>query len=276
MSEAGRTGGPVRRFGNPEIKGADVDLATLIGLIGAFGIVLASIFVGGSAMTFINVPSLLVVVGGTIGAVMMKFTLGQFLGAFNVALKAFMSKLDKPEDLIVQTVEMANEARKGGLLALEGKETDNAFLAKGIQLMVDGHEPEVVRQTLMTDMNSALERHEVGKRIFKSIGDTAPAMGMIGTLIGLVQMLSNMSDPKSIGPAMAIALLTTLYGAMIANIFALPIADKLALRSGEERMIKSMIVDSLSGIQEGRNPRVIEEILKTYLPSSKRGSEDDK
>lgn len=253
-----------------------MDLATLIGLIAAFGIVLASIFVGGSAMTFVNVPSLLVVVGGTIGAVMMKFTLAQFLGAFKVALKAFMSKLDKPEDLIEQTVEMANEARKGGLLALEGKETNNAFLAKGIQLMVDGHEPEVVRQTLMTDMNSALERHDVGKKIFRAIGDTAPAMGMIGTLIGLVQMLSNMSDPKSIGPAMAVALLTTLYGAMIANIFALPIADKLALRSGEERMIKSMIVDSLSGIQEGRNPRVIEEILKTYLPSSKRGSDDDK
>ncbi len=247
-----------------------MDLATLIGLITAFGVVLAAIFVGGSALTFLNVPSLFVVVGGTIGAVMMKFTLAQFLGAFKVALKAFMSKLDKPEDLIQQTVEMANEARKGGLLALEGKETENAFLAKGIQLMVDGHEPEVVRQTLLTDMNAALERHDVGKSIFKSIGDTAPAMGMIGTLIGLVQMLSNMSDPKSIGPAMAVALLTTLYGAMIANIFALPIAHKLALRSSEERMIKSMIVDSLGGIQEGRNPRVIEEILKTYLPSSKR------
>ena len=219
-------------------RGLDVDLATLIGLITAFGIVLGAI-----------------VVGGTVGAVMMKFTLAQFLGAFKVALKAFVSKLDKPEDLIEQTVAMANEARKGGLLAIEGKETENTFLAKGIQLMVDGHEPEVVRQTLLTDMNAALERHDIGRKIFKSIGDTAPAMGMIGTLIGPVQMLANMSDPQSIGPAMAVALLTTLYGAMIANIFALPIADKLALRSSEERMIKSMIVDSLSGIQEGRNPR---------------------
>jgi chemotaxis protein MotA len=251
-----------------------VDLATLLGLLGAFGVVLASVFLGGSAMMFINAPSLLVVVGGTIGAVMMKFTLAQFLGAFKVALKAFIHKLDQPEDLIVQTVEMANEARKGGLLALEGKETENVFLAKGIQLLCDGHEPEVVRQTLMTDMRSTLERHDLGRKIFKSMGDTAPAMGMIGTLIGLVQMLANMSDPKSIGPAMAIALLTTLYGAVIANIIALPIADKLALRSSEERMIKSMIIDSLSGIQEGRNPRVIEELLKTYLPSSKRGSDD--
>ena len=125
-------------------------------------------------------------------------------------------------------------------------------------------------------MNAAVKRHDVGRGIFKSIGDAAPAMGMIGTLIGLVQMLANMSDPASIGPAMAVALLTTLYGAMIANIFALPIADKLSLRSNEERMLKSMIIDSLLGIQEGRNPRVIEEILKTYLPSSKRNIEKEK
>jgi len=247
-----------------------VDLATLVGLLSAFGIVLMAVVLGGSAITFVNVPSMLVVVGGTIGAVMMKFTLAQFLGAFKVAMKAFVHKLDKPEDLIEFTVDMANEARKGGLLALEGKETDNEFLSKGIQLMLDGHEPEVVRQTLMTEMRFTLERHELGKKIFKAIGETAPAMGMIGTLIGLVQMLSNMNDPKSIGPSMAVALLTTLYGAVIANIFALPIAEKLALRSREERMIKSMIIDSLSGIQEGRNPRVIEELLKTYLPSSKR------
>lgn len=250
-----------------------MDLATLIGLIAAFGIILASIMTGGELGMFINVPSLLVVCGGTVGAVMMKFTLKQFLGAFKVAMRAFIFKLDKPEDLIEQTVEMANEARKGGLLALEGKETENDFLAKGIQMMVDGHEPEVVKQTLQSDLNAAVERHQVGKSIFKSIGDAAPAMGMIGTLIGLVQMLSNMSDPASIGPAMAVALLTTLYGAVIANVFAIPIADKLGLRANEERMVKSMIIDSLQGIQEGRNPRVIEEILKTYLPSSKRGAE---
>ncbi|MGR8920841.1 MAG: MotA/TolQ/ExbB proton channel family protein, partial [Gammaproteobacteria bacterium] len=140
-------------------------------------------------------------------------------------------------------------------------------------MMVDGHEPDVVRQTLLTDLNAAVERHDLGKSIFKSIGDAAPAMGMIGTLIGLVQMLSNMSDPAAIGPSMAVALLTTLYGAIIANVFAIPIADKLGLRANEERMVKSMIIDSLQGIQEGRNPRVIEEILKTYLPSSKRNSE---
>ncbi len=252
-----------------------MDLATLIGLVSAVGVILSAILLGGGLGMFVDVPSLLIVVGGTFGAVMMKFSLAQILGAFKVAIKAFIFKLDKPEQLIEQTVEMANEARKGGLLALEGKETENGFLAKGIQLMVDGHEPDVVRKTLYTDLNSTIERHESGQKIFKAAGESAPAMGMIGTLIGLIQMLGNMSDPKAIGPAMAIALLTTLYGAIIANVFALPLADKLSLRSNEERMIKSMIIDSLNGIQEGRNPRVIEEILNTYLPASKRPAAED-
>ena len=251
-----------------------MDLATLVGFVAAVGIIAASIVMGGSAGMFFNVPSLLVVVGGSVGAVMMKFTLGQFLGAFKVAMKAFIFKLESPSEVIEDAIEMANEARKGGLLALEGKETDNAFLKNGIQMMVDGHEPDVVRQTLVNEMNLTVQRHENGQAIFKSLGDVAPAMGMIGTLIGLVQMLSNMSDPKAIGPAMAVALLTTLYGAVIANVFALPLADKLALRSEEERLVKSMIIDALLGIQEGRNPRVIEEMLKTYLPGSQRASQE--
>ena len=251
-----------------------MDLATLIGFVAAVGIISSAIVLGGSAGMFFNVPSLLVVVGGSLGAVMMKFTVGQMLGAFKVALKAFIFKFDTPTKIIEDAVEMANEARKGGLLALEGKSTENQFLSDGIQMVVDGHEPEVVRQTLVNEMNLTVARHETGQAIFKSLGDVAPAMGMIGTLIGLVQMLANMDDPKSIGPAMAVALLTTLYGAVIANVFALPLADKLALRSEEERMVKSMIIDALIGIQEGRNPRVIEEMLKTYLPGSKRKGEE--
>ncbi len=251
-----------------------MDLATLIGFICAVGIILAAMVVGGGIMPFIDVASILVVVGGTLGAVMMKFTLGQFLGGFKVGMKALFFKMDKPEDIIEQSVDMANEARKGGLLALEGKTTENEFMRKGIQMLVDGHDPDVVRKTLMADMNQAVARHELGQKIFKGIGDSAPAMGMIGTLVGLVLMLGNMDDPKTIGPSMAVALLTTLYGALIANVFAIPLADKLSLRSDEERIIKSMIIDSLSGIQEGRNPRVIEELLRTYLPGSKRGGGD--
>jgi len=253
-----------------------VDLATLLGLLGAFGIIIASIVVGGSAIVFVNVPSLLVVVGGTIFVVLMKFPLGHFLGAFKIALKAFLHKAEDPNDLIREGVALANVARKEGVLGLENQEISNEFLKRGIQLCVDGHEPEFVRSMLTKDINLTIERHERGQAIFKAIGDVAPAMGMIGTLIGLVQMLSNMDDPKKIGPAMAVALLTTLYGAIIANAFAMPIADKLAHRTMEERLNKSLILEAINGIQEGINPRVMEELLKTYLPPSKRDAVGEK
>ena len=252
-----------------------MDLATLIGFLAAAGIITASIFLGGSAGLFFNIPSLLIVGGGTVGAVLMQFSLAQFLGAMKVGMKALFHQMTSPKELIEMTIDLANTARKGGLLALEEKETGNPFFQMGIQMMVDGHEPDVVRQTMISDMNLTLERHELGQKIFKAIGDVAPAMGMIGTLIGLVQMLSNMEDPKSIGPAMAVALLTTLYGAAIANVFALPLCEKLGLRSNEEKLIKSMIIDSVSGIQEGRNPRVIEGMLMTYLPGSQRNVNED-
>jgi chemotaxis protein MotA len=200
----------------------------------------------------------------------MQFSLAQFLGAIGIAMKAFLHKPQSPEELIEITVDLANTSRKGGLLALEEKDTGNAFYQTGIQMMVDGHEPDVVRQMMASERELTVSRHEIGQKIFKSMGDVAPAMGMIGTLIGLVQMLSNMDDPKAIGPAMAVALLTTLYGAVIANVFALPIAAKLDLRSNEEHLIKSMIIDGVNGIQEGRNPRVIEGMLMAYLPGSKR------
>jgi chemotaxis protein MotA len=247
-----------------------VDLATLIGLIGALGIITAAILVGGSALVFINVPSVLIVLGGTIFAVLMKFPLGHFLTAFKVALKAFLHKPEDPEDLIREGVALANVARKEGVLGLESQEISNEFLERGIGFCVDGHEPEFVRSMLSQDINLTIERHERGQAIFKAFGDTAPAMGMIGTLIGLVQMLSAMDDPKKIGPAMAVALLTTLYGAIIANAFALPLADKLEHRTMEEKLNKQLILEAINGIQEGINPRVMEELLKTYLPPSKR------
>jgi chemotaxis protein MotA len=252
-----------------------VDLATLIGLVGAAIIVVMAMVTGGDVMIFVNVPSLLIVIGGTIFAVMAKYSLGQFLGAMKVAGKSFKTKLSSPEEIIVEVVELADIARKGGLLSLEGKEVSNDFLQKGIQLLVDGHDPEVVKSMLSKDVKEGVARHAIGKAIFVNIGDTAPAMGMIGTLIGLVQMLSAMDDPKSIGPAMAVALLTTLYGAMVANMFALPVADKVALRSDEEARIQSMIIDALLSIQAGQNPRVIQGLLKTYLPTSKRAGEGD-
>lgn len=251
-----------------------MDLATLVGLIGAFAIVFAAMALGGSIGIFVNVPSLLVVLGGTIFAVLMKFNLNEFLGAFKIAGKAFKFKLPNPEELIEEVSDLADAARKGGLLSLEGREVSHPFLQKGITLLVDGHDPDVVRNMMNKDMQLAVDRHEWGAKIFKAIGDVGPAMGMIGTLIGLVQMLSAMDDPKAIGPAMAVALLTTLYGAMIANMFALPVADKLNLRATEESRLQAMIIDAIVSIQAGQNPRVIQAMLATYLPEGKRPQEE--
>lgn len=255
-----------------------MDLATLLGLIITFGFILGAIISGGPIILFVNIPSLLIVIGGSVAVVLMQFTLSQFFGAFKVAMKAFFHKSVDATELIEQAGVLANVARKEGMMALESQEIDNPFLNKGIQLCVDGHPPELVRKMLSKDINLTIQRHELGQRIFKALGNIAPAMGMIGTLIGLVQMLSNMDDPKSIGPAMAVALLTTLYGAIIANAFALPIADKLELRMNEEKTNRTLILETISGIQEGMNPRVLEELLKAFLPEGQRnteGSEDE-
>jgi chemotaxis protein MotA len=247
-----------------------VDLATLIGFLAAWGLIIATIAMGSGAMVFVNVPSLLIVIGGAFAVVMMRFTLGQFIGVIKIAMKAFLYKSESAEELITVVVELATIARKEGLLALEGQEINNPVLQKGISMLVDGHEPAVVRKALSTEMKETVSRHKTGQDIFKQIGDAGPAMGMIGTLVGLVQMLSNMSDPKSIGPAMAVALLTTLYGAMLANMFALPVCDKLSLRSAEEEMNKVIIIESVLGIQDGQNPKVLEELLRNFLPASQR------
>lgn len=252
-----------------------MDLATVIGIIGAFVIIVTAMMLSGSIGMFIDIPSVLIVIVGSMFVVMSKFGLPQFLGAGKVAAKAFMFKVQDPADVIDEIVELADVARKGGLLSLEGKEVSNDFLQGGIQLLVDGHDPDVVKALMSKDMDKTVERHESGALIFKSLGDVGPAMGMIGTLVGLVAMLSNMDDPKSIGPAMAVALLTTLYGAMLANMVAIPIADKLTLRRGEESMMKNLVIDALLAIQNGQNPRVIDSMLRNYLPASKRAKPED-
>ncbi|WP_120510197.1 flagellar motor protein PomA [Photobacterium salinisoli] len=252
-----------------------MDLATLIGLVGAFAFVIMAMLLGGSLDIFFNVPSILIVLGGTLFVVLMKFSLSQFFGAAKIAAKAFMFKTDDPEDLIAKIVEMADAARKGGFLALEEMEVNNSFLRKGIDLLVDGHDADVVRSTLQKDIGLTNERHERGISIFSSLGEVSPAMGMIGTLVGLVAMLTNMDDPKSIGPAMAVALLTTLYGSILANMVAIPIADKLSLRKNEERLNRRLILDGVLAIQDGQNPRVIDGFLKNYLHEKQRRADVD-
>jgi chemotaxis protein MotA len=251
-----------------------MDLATLLGLIGALGAIGTSILIGGSASTFVNMPGFIIVLGGTFAATLMRFPLSHMLGAFGIALKAFVHKAERPSELVEQSLHLASIARKEGVLGLEEVEVNNEFLRRGIQFVVDGQEPELVERMLSKDIDLTIERNDEGINIFRAIGEAAPAMGMIGTLIGLVQMMANMDDPKAIGPAMAIALLTTLYGAVIANAVALPIADKLSHRSIEEKTNKSLILESIRSIQEGMNPRVMEELLSTYISSSKRPVSD--
>ncbi len=251
-----------------------MDIATLVGFILAYVIIGAAISLGGPFNIFINAPSLLVVVGGTFAVTLMRVTIGNFLGSFKIGLKGFFYKLDSPQNLIDESVELANVARKEGILALEGREISNDFLERGISLCIDGHAPEVVRGLLVKDINMSIDRHTIGADMFKAMAVYAPAMGMIGTLIGLVQMLSNMSDPAAIGPAMAVALLTTLYGAVIANAFASPLAEKLVLISGYEKLNKDLILESINGIQEGTNPHVLKQLLNAYLPESKRQEDE--
>lgn len=252
-----------------------MDLATLLGLLGAMAVIMLAIVLGGSAGTFFNVPSLAVVIGGTFAATLTRISLADFFGSFKLVLSTFLHKAVSLSKLIEEAVELADVARKEGVLALEGREIGHPFLEQGINLCIDGHPTEVVQKMLNKDINLSIERHETGREMFKSIGDAAPAMGMIGTLIGLVQMLSNMDDPKSIGPAMAVALLTTLYGAVIANAIALPLADKLKKIAFDERLSKDLILESVSAIQAGTNPRVVEQILATYLPDNLRGKASD-
>ena len=250
-----------------------MDLATIVGLFGGLGMIAMTMVLSGGIGMFYNLPSLLTVFVGTTFVVMQKYTLSQYLGSMKIAGKAYSFKSTEPLALIEEIVELADGARKGGLLSLEGKEVSHDFLSKGIQLLVDGHDPDVVKNLLNKDMKMSLERHEMGASIFDALGDVAPAMGMVGTLIGLVGMLANMDDPKSIGPAMAVALLTTLYGSVVATVLTLPIRDKLKLRAGEEDRLQRMIIDGLLAIQAGQNPRIIDSLLKTYLPSSARGGE---
>ena len=251
-----------------------MDLATLLGLVGAMGVVIAAILTGGSPIMFFNIPSILIVLAGTMLVVMVKFNLDHFLGAFKVALRAFSNRLESPEDVVQKIVELATIARKEGLLALENAEVGNEFLQRGVQMVSDGNSPEVVSTVMTKDLQQTVARHQWSAKVFTATGDVAPAMGMIGTLIGLVQMLSAMDDPKAIGPAMAVALLTTLYGAILANMVAFPIADKLNLRKVEEGRIKAICIDGILAIQDGQNPRVIESMLKVYLAPAKRSSED--
>lgn len=248
-----------------------MDLATLIGLASGTTVVLLAIFMGGDFMTFVNVPSMLIVVGGAMAATVLRFTLTDVVIALRTGISAALGQTKSTPRVLVQEIaELAQKARKEGLIALDGVPVSDDFLKKGIQLCVDGLSFEFIKDALSRDRDLYIERHEEGEKIFRAIGDAAPAFGMIGTLVGLVQMLSNMEDPQTIGPAMAVALLTTLYGAMISNLVALPIADKLASKAQIEYVLRTLVIEGTLHIHAKTNPDIMIEFLSAYLPENQR------
>ena len=247
-----------------------MDIATLAGMLGAFGLILWSMLQGGTVAAYLNVPGIAIVLGGSIMVVMLRSSVGEFLGAVGVLGKTFKNKLDDQGQLIEQIVELATIARKDGMIALEGQEIANPFLAKAISMLVDGTDASVIKGSLEREKDMTKMRHDQGAKIFSAWGEIAPAMGMIGTLIGLVQMLGNMSDPKAIGPAMAVALLTTMYGAILANVFCLPIAMKLGNQADIEEASNEMIIEGILFIQDGGNPRVLGDVLAAFLSPKAR------
>ncbi|MGA1846851.1 motility protein A [Deferribacter abyssi] len=252
-----------------------MDIATLIGIVLAYVLVFISLLMGPGVGVYIDIPSVLIVIGGTFGIIFMNYPMNKVFNIIAIVMKTFLFKAEDPAKLIEQLVNFAVRARRDGILALESAENEisDEFLKKGIRLAVDGTEPEVIKSILETELSYMEERHKEGVGILESIAGFAPAMGMIGTLIGLVAMLQTMSDPSSIGPAMAVALLTTFYGAIIANLFASPLAGKLKTRSAEEILLREIMIAGIMAIQAGDNPRIVEQKLNAYLPPKMRKSQ---
>ena len=254
-----------------------MDIASLIGLISALSLIVTAIMLGGGSFAaFYDIPSFLVVVGGAIAAVMVAFPLKNFLGVFSVSKNIFLNKVESVPALIETIVSLAETARRDGLLALESRidEVENPFIVLGIQMAVDGTRPEVIEDVMRTELDAVATRHRDGKSIFDQLGRFAPAFGMIGTLMGLIIMLGDM-DPETIGKGMAVALITTLYGAIVSNVIFLPFAEKLGFLNKQELLAMEIIVRGIMGIQSGDNPRVIEQKLNTFIPPKMRAGEQE-
>jgi len=250
-----------------------MDITTLVGIIAGVGMVLIAIIRGGGLSIFINIPSIMITFGGMMGATLINFPLPRILGVMSIVKKAFLHREPPPDEIIKMLVEFATIARRDGVLALEERVAGvkDPFLRKGIQLSVDGTAPETIKDILRIDLDFLESRHSLGQSIFTAMGTYAPAFGMIGTLIGLIQMLRQMEDPSKIGQGMATALITTFYGALLANLICLPIAGKLKIRSEEEILSRELIVEGILSIQSGDNPRIVEEKLKAFVAPRLRG-----
>lgn len=249
-----------------------MDIATILGLVLGFGFITWSIITTGEFNAYVHIPSLVIVLGGTMAATIMSHSLKTMATLGKVLKKAFFHKEVSINNIIDEIIKLANLARKEGLLSLEeyGENLDDEFLKKGISLIVDGTDPELVRNILETEVVFLTERHGQGQGVLETMGTYSPAFGMIGTLIGLINMLKELDDYAAIGPNMSVALITTFYGSLFANVIFLPLAQKLKLRSQSEVLIKDLMIEGLISIQAGENPRIIEEKLKTFIPPEQR------
>ncbi len=249
-----------------------MDLATIIGMLSAFGLVFFGILSGGSLLVFWDAASAAIVLGGTFGVTLINYPLADVLGVLKVVKHVFLFKLQSAKELIETLVDMANKTRTGGILSIEPmiKDLSDGFLAKGMQMLVDGIDVNAIKGVLEKEIDYVEDRHKLGAEVFTTLATFAPALGMIGTLIGLVQMLQKLDDPSKIGPAMAVALITTFYGALSANLVFLPMAGKLKKRNKEEMLVKELILEGILSIAAGENPRVMEQKLQVFLSPNNR------
>ena len=249
-----------------------MDIATIVGVILGFLVIVSAIVVGGGWQSFVHIPSLAITIGGMLCATLIHFSLPQFLGIFSVVKKTIVTKIPPPSELIQNMVNFAAINRRDGALALEQEipKINDLFFIKGLQMLVDGQESEPIRDLLDLEIEKLQDRHSTGKKILEFMGAAAPAFGMVGTLIGLVQMLKNLSSPDQIGAGMAVALLTTFYGAFSANLIFIPLAGKLGIYSKAEITAKEMIVEGVCAIAQGDSPTVIREKMQAFVSQSRR------
>ena len=248
-----------------------MDITTAIGLIAGTIVIATLILLGGDFRMFYDVHAVIIIFGGSIAATMIRFPLGAILHGLPLGAKfAFTMSRLSARDLVDELARIAEIARKQGPVGLEKVETDEPFLAKGIRYVADGYDLEFIRDNLERDRDNFLMHLDEGSKIYRAIGDCAPAFGMIGTLIGMVQMFANMTDPSKLGPFMATALLATLYGAVVANMWCLPLADKLQLKLHDEEINRTLVIDGILMIRESKSPTLVREMLLAYLPEKHR------
>ena len=254
-----------------------MDIATIAGILAGFSFIVIAIALGESGGGWLHWPSFMIVLGGSSAATLVNFPMEKVIATFKVAAKAFRKEENKEVEVVQQFSDLARLARRDGILALDRRlsEVEDPFMRVGLEMAVDGTDPDMILDIMETEITSAIERHKTGQGIFTSLGTYAPAFGMIGTLIGLVKMLGSLDDPNSIGPAMAIALITTFYGAVLGNLVYLPMAGKLKSKSASEIMFKRMVIEGVLSIQRGIHPRNIERKLLNYIAPKDRGTEEE-